>query len=141
MDASSHDHGHSHHHDHGHAHGHDHGDAHGSRNTLLIALALTLGFAALRLLREVVHVLMEGVPPHLQLDAVGHDLQVWTLSSGTIALSAHLEIRRIENWPAILDDARHTLAARHGIRHVTLQPEVPVVQPLRRGSHPPASPP
>lgn len=147
MDAPSHDHGHSHHHDHGHVHGHDHGDAHGSRNTLLIALALTLGFAALigvaalRLLREVVHVLMEGVPPHLQLDAVGHDLHVWTLSSGTIALSAHLEIRRIENWPAILDDARHTLAARHGIRHVTLQPEVPVVQPLRRGSHPPASPP
>lgn len=100
--------------------------------------------AALRLLREVVHVLMEGVPLGIRLDAVGHDLaalkgvtrvhdlHVWTLSSGSVALSAHLEIRRLEDWPAILDAARHAMDTRHGIRHVTLQPEVPVAQPLRR---------
>ncbi|MFN3543706.1 MAG: cation diffusion facilitator family transporter [Thiobacillus sp.] len=111
---------------------------------LSLFVAALIGVAALRLLREVVHVLMEGVPLHLRLDAVGHDLaaldgvvrvhdlHVWTLSSGTIALSAHLEIRRLEEWPAILDAARRTLDARHGIRHVTLQPEVPVAQPLRR---------
>lgn len=111
---------------------------------LSLFVAALIGVAALRLLREVVHVLMEGVPLHLRLDAVGHDLaalggvvrvhdlHVWTLSSGTIALSAHLEIRRLEEWPAILDAARRTLDARHGIRHVTLQPEVIVAQPLRR---------
>ena len=111
---------------------------------LSLFVAALIGIAALRLLREVVHVLMEGVPMHLRLDTVGHDLaaldgvvrvhdlHVWTLSSGTIALSAHLEIRRLEEWPAILDAARRTLDARHGIRHVTLQPEVPVARPLRR---------
>ncbi|MFZ5575967.1 MAG: cation diffusion facilitator family transporter [Pseudomonadota bacterium] len=117
---------------------------------LSLFVAVLIGVAALRLLREVVHVLMEGVPLHLQLDAIGrdlatldgvvhvHDLHVWTLSSGTIALSAHLEIRRLEDWPAILDAARLTLDARHGIRHVTLQPEVPVAQPLRRTPSPAA---
>ncbi|MFN3751876.1 MAG: cation diffusion facilitator family transporter [Thiobacillus sp.] len=113
---------------------------------LSLFVAALIGVAALRLLREVVHVLMEGVPMHLRLDTVGHDLaaldgvvrvhdlHVWTLSSGTIALSAHLEIRRLDDWPAILDAARRTLDTRHGIRHVTLQPEVPVAQPLRRRS-------
>lgn len=111
---------------------------------LSLFVAALIGVAALRLLREVVHMLMEGVPPHLKLDAVGHDLaaldgvvrvhdlHVWAVSSGTIALSAHLEIRRLDDWPAILDAARHHMDARHGIRHVTLQPEVLVAQPLLR---------
>jgi cobalt-zinc-cadmium efflux system protein len=79
---------------------------------------------------------MEGVPRHIHLVEVGHDLaaldgvlrvhdlHVWTLSSGTIALSAHLELRNMADWPGILDAARRTMDSRHGIRHVTLQPEV-----------------
>ena len=102
---------------------------------LSLFVAALIGVSALRLLREVVHVLMEGVPLNVRLDAVGrdlaaldgvlrvHDLHVWTLSSGTLALSAHLEIRNLADWPGILDAARQTLDTRHGIRHVTLQPE------------------
>jgi cobalt-zinc-cadmium efflux system protein len=59
-----------------------------------------------------------------------HDLHVWTLSSGTLALSAHLEIRSLSAWPGLLESARETLAARHGIRHVTLQPEALAAAPL-----------
>ncbi|MEQ1661101.1 MAG: cation diffusion facilitator family transporter [Thiobacillus sp.] len=111
---------------------------------LSLFVVLLISISALRLLREAVHVLMEGVPPTVQLDAVGrdlaalpgvlrvHDLHIWTLSSGTLALSAHLEIRQLADWPVILDSARQTLASRHGIRHVTLQPEqlaaVPVIR-------------
>ena len=117
----------------------------------LLVAALILA-SALRLLREVVHVLMEGVPPNVQLDAVGHDLarldgvlrvhdlHVWTLSSGTIALSAHLEIRKLGDWPGILAAARETMDTRHGIRHVTLQPEVLTAEPLVRGPFTPHSP-
>lgn len=117
----------------------------------LLVAALILA-SALRLLREVVHVLMEGVPPNVQLDAVGHDLakldgvlrvhdlHVWTLSSGTIALSAHLEIRNLGDWPGILAAARLTMDTRHGIRHVTLQPEVLTAEPLVRGTFTPHSP-
>jgi cobalt-zinc-cadmium efflux system protein len=118
---------------------------------LSLFVAALIGVAALRLLREVVHVLMEGVPLHVQLDAVGrdlagldgvhrvHDLHVWTLSSGTIALSAHLEIRSLDDWPALLAAARETLDTGHGIRHVTLQPEVPAAVPLVRGPYTPPS--
>jgi cobalt-zinc-cadmium efflux system protein len=118
--------------------------------SLLVAALILV--SALRLLREVVHVLMEGVPLSLQLDAVGqdlakldgvlrvHDLHVWTLSTGTIALSAHLEIRDLADWPDILAAARQTVDTQHGIRHVTLQPEVLTAQPLLRATYPPHSP-
>jgi len=118
--------------------------------SLLVAALILV--SALRLLREAVHVLMEGVPLHVQLDAVGrdlaaldgvrrvHDLHVWTLSSGSVALSAHLEIRNLADWPDILSAARHAMDDRHNIRHVTLQPEVPAAQPLVRGNYAPLSP-
>jgi cobalt-zinc-cadmium efflux system protein len=111
---------------------------------LSLFVALLILVSALRLLREVVHVLMEGVPLDIKLDAVGrdlatlpgvlrvHDLHVWTLSSGTLALSAHLEIRSLSAWPGLLESARETLATRHGIRHVTLQPEALAAAPLVR---------
>jgi cobalt-zinc-cadmium efflux system protein len=114
----------------------------------LLVSALIL-VSALRLLREVVHVLMEGVPGHVRLEAVGrdlstldgvlrvHDLHVWTLSSGTIALSAHLEIRNLADWPDILGAARRSMDMLHGIRHVTLQPEVLAAQPLVRSNYNP----
>ncbi|MDT3707714.1 MAG: cation diffusion facilitator family transporter [Thiobacillus sp.] len=114
--------------------------------SLLVAALILI--SALRLLREAVHVLMEGVPLHVRLDAVGrdlatldgvrrvHDLHVWTLSSGSIALSAHLEIRNLADWPDILAAARQTMDKQHGIRHVTLQPEATAPQPLVRGSYP-----
>jgi cobalt-zinc-cadmium efflux system protein len=119
---------------------------------LSLFVAALIGISALRLLGEVVHVLMEGVPLHIRLDAVGrdlaalpgvlrvHDLHVWTLSSGTPALSAHLEIRNLADWPDILAAARQTLDTRHGIHHVTLQPEALAAAPLVRAPHPPTAP-
>lgn len=118
--------------------------------SLLVATLILV--SALRLLREVMHVLMEGVPLNIQLDAVGqdlakldgvlrvHDLHIWTLSSGTVALSAHLEVRNLADWPGILAAARQTMDTRHGIRHVTLQPETLTAQPLVRGDFTPHSP-
>jgi len=118
---------------------------------LSLFVAALIGVSALRLLREVMHVLMEGVPLNVQLDSVGrdlaaldgvlrvHDLHVWTLSSGTVALSAHLEIRNLADWPGILDAARQAMDTRHGIRHVTLQPEVLTAEPLVRGPYSPHS--
>lgn len=118
--------------------------------SLLVAVLILV--SALRLLREVVHVLMEGVPGHVRLKDVGqdlaaldgvlrvHDLHVWTLASGTIALSAHLEVHNLDEWPAILAAARQVMDAQHGIHHVTLQPEVLAAQPLVRSVYPPVAP-
>lgn len=106
----------------------------------LLICALMLA-SSLRLLREVLQALMEGVPPSLSTEHVGrllasvagvasvHDLHIWTLSSRRIALSAHLIVESLEQWPTILAASRHTLADQ-GITHVTLQPE-----PLRNKVH------
>lgn len=103
--------------------------------------------SAWRLLSEAVHVLLEGVPANIDLDAVGrdlaaidgvadvHDLHVWALSTGQVALSAHMELRSMAEWPQILNKARGMLSGTHGIGHVTLQPEgLPVVSPTDRPS-------
>ena len=101
----------------------------------LVGAGLIL-FSTLNLLREALHVLMEGVPPNLRLEEVGqvmakskdvqsvHDLHIWNLSSGQVALSAHIELDTMERWPSILTDLRYTLHDQFKIDHVTLQPEV-----------------
>lgn len=106
----------------------------------LLISALVLA-SSLRLLREVLHALLEGVPAHLSVEEIGkalaavpgvvsvHDLHVWTLSSNRIALSAHLLVESFEQWPQILAAARHVLH-HQGIGHVTLQPES-TLQPVR----------
>jgi cobalt-zinc-cadmium efflux system protein len=90
--------------------------------------------SSLRLLREVLRALLEGVPAHLSVERIGqalaalpgvrsvHDLHVWTLSSKRIALSAHLVVDNFGAWPEVLAAAKQVLL-QHGIAHVTLQPE------------------
>ena len=103
---------------------------------LSLAVAGLILFSTLSLLREALHVLMEGVPPNLQMESVGqqiagiagvrsvHDLHIWTLASGRIALSAHLEVHDLNVWPKILEATQIMLHQQFDIDHVTLQPEV-----------------
>lgn len=103
---------------------------------LSLVIALLILGSTLHLLREALHVLMEGVPPAIRLEEVGqalarlpgvlsvHDLHVWNISSGRVALSAHLELSSLERWPQVLAGARGLLQDRFGIEHVTLQPEL-----------------
>jgi cobalt-zinc-cadmium efflux system protein len=90
-----------------------------------------------RLLAKTTGVLMEGVPAHLDYQAIGtalcevpgvsgvHDLHVWHMSAQHAALSAHVAIDDGPLWPRVLDDARRMLATRFRIDHVTLQPSWP----------------
>ena len=101
----------------------------------LLICALIL-YSTLRLLREAMHVLMEGVPLGLDLNSVGrslahvaqvasvHDLHIWTLSSGTPALSAHVVLHDMAHWPAVLAAMQGLLRREYAIDHVTLQPEL-----------------
>lgn len=100
----------------------------------LVICALIL-VASVRLLRDALHALMEGVPLHLSLNEIGaamagvggvrsvHDLHVWTLSSNRTALSAHVMIDDLARWEGILRDLSRMLEGRFDIGHVTLQPE------------------
>lgn len=103
---------------------------------LSVVVALLILVSTLNLLKETIHVLMEGVPSNISLNEVGnklaaldgvmrvHDLHIWTLASGQVAISAHLNLHEIGEWPRILNEARDVLNHDFGIGHVTLQPEV-----------------
>jgi cobalt-zinc-cadmium efflux system protein len=103
---------------------------------LSLVIALLILGSTINLLREALHVLMEGVPRTVKLDEVGrliaringvrsvHDLHIWHISLGRVALSAHLDITELSGWPTVLEQARQVLQERYGIDHVTLQPEV-----------------
>jgi cobalt-zinc-cadmium efflux system protein len=85
------------------------------------------------LLKQAVNILMEAVPEHIDLKEVGramatvkgveevHDLHIWTLTSGKYALSAHVTISRLEDWPAIQKSVERVLAEHFRIDHTTLQ--------------------
>lgn len=86
------------------------------------------------LLRQSVNVLMEGVPEGMDLHDIGHaiaaekgvielhDLHIWHISAGRVALSAHLVIHHHESWPTLLARITYMLRQRYHIDHVTLQP-------------------
>jgi cobalt-zinc-cadmium efflux system protein len=86
------------------------------------------------LVRESVDVLLEAVPPHISLDAVRssiaavpgvcsvHDLHVWTVTSGMVAMSAHVVVPAPADHQGALERV-HAAMARFGIQHVTVQIE------------------
>ena len=102
---------------------------------LSIFVALLILRSTSGILRESYHFLMEGVPSGIDYLEVGahlkaidgvldvHDLHVWDMSPGHPALIGHLEIVSLERWPGVLAEVRAMLREKHGIDHVTLQPE------------------
>ncbi len=101
---------------------------------ITLALAVLLIVSAVRLLRQSLDVLLEAAPPGVDLPALEatiaavpdvrgvHDLHVWTVSSGIVAMSGHAMVP---------DPARHQEALEEitrrvrgfGIQHVTVQLE------------------
>jgi cobalt-zinc-cadmium efflux system protein len=96
-----------------------------------------------RVLRDAADVLLEGVPRGLNVsdvrDAMAavagiqavHDLHVWTIGSGALALSAHILVndRRVSEASLILQQLDSLVRERFGISHVTLQFECENCQP------------
>ena len=102
-----------------------------------LASLLTTGIivrGAWSLVRESVDVLLESTPSHIALGDVRqalenipgvesvHDLHVWTVTSGVVALSAHALVRDVEKQQDVLEHACAALS-RMGIHHVTIQIE------------------
>ncbi len=104
---------------------------------LSAGIGLLILWGSWRLLREAVDVLMEATPKHVDPAEVRgamvrvpgvegvHDLHIWTVTSGLLALSSHIEIRDGRRWHETLLALSTLLRERFGIAHVTLQPEEP----------------
>jgi cobalt-zinc-cadmium efflux system protein len=100
-----------------------------------IALALLILFGAWQLLKESTDILLEAVPRHVSMPEVQqrmlgvagvtavHDLHVWTVTSGMVAMSGHAIVPELASHPEVLEGIRVEMA-RLGIAHVTIQLEV-----------------
>ena len=97
-------------------------------------IALLVAASALRLLRDSVDVLLEATPRHISLERVAeelsaipgirdvHDLHVWTVTSGVVAMTGHAVIADSGRSAAVLAAAADRMD-RLGIGHVTFQLE------------------
>lgn len=102
---------------------------------LSAGIGVLILFSAWRLFRESVDVLLEATPRHIDPNAVRarmvevdgvedvHDLHIWTVTSGFVAMSSHVEVTAIRDWHEVLLDLSARLRDEFGIAHVTLQPE------------------
>lgn len=100
-----------------------------------VVIGLLVLYSSWSLLREAVAVLMEGAPGDIDVDEVraalhsvagvhsAHDLHVWTITSGMVALSAHVVTTDPDDTGRLLDRIRRMLHDRFGIHHITVQVE------------------
>jgi cobalt-zinc-cadmium efflux system protein len=103
-----------------------------------VLIGLLVIWSSWGLLKDSVGVLLEGVPSHIDVDAVRaallevagvesvHDLHVWTITSGMEALSCHVVVGGRDERRAsgeILADVHCVLHQRFGLHHLTIQIE------------------
>jgi len=107
--------------------------------SLFIAILLVAG--AVRLVWSAVDILLESTPAGLDLEAVCrrlealpgvravHDLHIWTLTGGVLAMSGHIVVEEGEQnlraYAGLLDRVQEVLSREFGIAHATLQLEPP----------------
>ncbi len=100
----------------------------------LVVAALILASSA-RLVLDPIEVLMETAPAGLDVDELGalmcgtggveavHELHVWTLTPGFVALSAHVVVAPGTDRDRARRELEFMLRERHAIEHSTLQME------------------
>lgn len=92
-------------------------------------------YSSWELVAESVDVLLEGTPRHLnisnilndlgQLSGVAsvHDLHVWSITSGTTAMSCHVVLKPNENAGLALAASNRLMREKYSIEHTTIQIE------------------
>ncbi len=98
-------------------------------------IALLIILSAWRLLKDVVEVLLEATPSHINTQSLEqkilslpgilaiHDLHVWSISPGKESLSAHLEVQPGTDRDKVLREVHEMLSRDFQIEHTTLQIE------------------
>src|SRR5262249_42737229 len=111
---------------------------------LSAAIGLALLPAIWNLLWGAVQILLEGTPVELDLPQVirvmrevpgvegVHDLHAWTITSGYVSLTAHVEVASVPPSGETLATLQRLLGERFRVRHATLQLE----EPAFRSQHP-----
>jgi cobalt-zinc-cadmium efflux system protein len=99
-----------------------------------VVIAILIAISAFRLLRDSVDILLEATPRHISLARVAeelesiegvsdvHDLHVWTVTSGVVAMTGHAVVSDTSRSGDVLRTASERLASL-GVDHVTIQLE------------------
>jgi cobalt-zinc-cadmium efflux system protein len=99
-----------------------------------VAIGALVLISAWRLVKESTDVLLEATPTHIALSDVHeriasvpgvesvHDLHLWTVTSGVVAMSGHLVVKNPTDNQPILEAVQGRMRAL-GIAHVTVQVE------------------
>lgn len=99
-----------------------------------VLIALLILYGAWQLTRESVDILLEATPAHISLHDVHdrivslpevrsvHDLHVWTLTSGVVAMNGHLVVENPTDNQRILEAVQGRMREL-GVHHVTVQME------------------
>jgi cobalt-zinc-cadmium efflux system protein len=104
---------------------------------LAMVIGVVILWGAVRIVKEAVDILLESVPPHVEMEKVTaavkrvsgvediHEIHIWTITSGVYALSAHLRItdQMVSQSSDIMTVVNKVLAAEFNITHTTLQLE------------------
>jgi cobalt-zinc-cadmium efflux system protein len=100
-----------------------------------VVIGVLIVISSFRITWEATQVLLEATPPgvsigNIQAEMTGvpgvrsiHDLHVWTVTSGFVSLSAHIEADQSHDQHGILVELRRLLAQKFGINHATIQVE------------------
>lgn len=119
---------------------------------LSLVIAVMILWSSIGIVRETLHILLEGTPRSLELaqvrSAMGavagvldvHDLHVWSLTSNSHALASHVTIAEMpmSSCDAILEDLRSALRSRFHIHHTTIQFETRGCETTHGCAAPPA---
>ncbi|NVM22921.1 MAG: cation transporter [Desulfobacterales bacterium] len=102
---------------------------------LSVVIAILIIYSAWRLLWDVVNILMQGVPPYIDLEHIRQeiltvdgvsglcDLHVWSLTSQVDMLSGHVVVEDMGRSKEILQKLIGLINDKFGINHITLQLE------------------
>ncbi|SFS89170.1 cation diffusion facilitator family transporter [Marininema halotolerans] len=100
-----------------------------------VLVSLLILKSAYGVLKQSIHILMEGTPSSINEEKVRetllgisgvmdvHDLHIWTITSGMDTLTCHLQIKDDHDGQQVLQAAIHKIEEDFGIHHTTIQVE------------------
>ena len=102
-----------------------------------VFIGVFIFISCLRLIRESIHILMEAVPEHIDVQKVSddiqkipcvkevHDLHIWSIASDVYALNAHILINAddVNQLNQIISQINDMLKSKYNITHSVIQSE------------------
>ena len=113
-------------------------DLHWIDPVLSLLIAAMILWSSWSIMRETLHILLEGTPRSMDLNEVRaamqgvegvvgvHDLHVWSLTAQSHALACHVQVIEMpmSECESVLERLNHQLRDHFGISHTTIQMEI-----------------